>query len=93
MLISWVRMVAVRARAWKVEASAPAARVRLCAIAAQTSQAAFALKCPPGQVGQRGVFEVGDDLFNDGVVAVGGLGVEHRLRVVGEYRVIAVDGE
>jgi hypothetical protein len=48
MLISWVRMVPVRARAWKVEASAPAARVRLCAIAAQTSQAALALKYPGG---------------------------------------------
>jgi hypothetical protein len=37
MLISWARMVPVGARAWKREASAPAARVRLCAIAAQTN--------------------------------------------------------
>jgi hypothetical protein len=27
------------------------------------------------------------------VVAVGGLGIEHRLRVVGKYSVVAVDGE
>jgi hypothetical protein len=44
-LINWVRMVPVRARAWKLEASAPAARVRLCAMAAQISQAPLALKC------------------------------------------------
>jgi hypothetical protein len=42
-LISWARMVPVRARAWNAEASAPAARVRLWEIAAQTSQAALAL--------------------------------------------------
>jgi hypothetical protein len=36
MLINWVRMVAVVARAWNSEARAPAARVRLNAITAQT---------------------------------------------------------
>src|SRR4051812_34229501 len=40
--ISWVRMVAVVAFAWKTEARAPVARVRLNAIAASTSQAEFA---------------------------------------------------
>jgi hypothetical protein len=44
-------------------------------------------------VGQRGVFEVGDDLLDDGVVAVGGLGGEHRLAAVGEHGVVAVDRE
>lgn len=48
-MISWARTVAVRARAWKVEARAPAARVRLWAIAAQTSQAAFAVNFPEGR--------------------------------------------
>lgn len=48
-LISWVRMVAMRARACKREASAPVARVRLCVIAAQASQAALALKYPEGR--------------------------------------------
>jgi len=33
-------------------------------------------------VRERGVFEVGDDLFDDGVVTVGGLGGEYRLGVV-----------
>ena len=46
-----------------------------------------------GEVGQRGVLEVGNDLLDDGVSAVGGLSVHHWLRVIGEYRVIAVDGE
>jgi len=36
------------ALAWKREASVPAARVRLNAIAASTSQAEFAAKCPEG---------------------------------------------
>ncbi len=45
-LISWVRMVAVVALAWNVEARKPAVRVRLNAIAAQTSQALFAANDP-----------------------------------------------
>jgi hypothetical protein len=43
-VMSCARMVPVVARAWKVEASVPAARVRLNAIAAQTSQALLAQK-------------------------------------------------
>ena len=38
----WARMVAVVALAWKGEARTPAARVRLCAIAHRTAQAALA---------------------------------------------------
>ena len=33
------------------------------------------------------------DLLDNGVVTVGGLGVEHRLGAVGEHRVIPVGGE
>jgi hypothetical protein len=32
-----------------------------------------------GQVGERAVLQLGDDLLDDGVVTVGGLGVQHRL--------------
>ena len=39
------------------------------------------------------MFEIGDDLLDDGMVAVGGFGVEHRFGVVGKHRVIAVGGE
>jgi len=46
MLISWARMVPVVALAWKAEARQPAARVRLNAIAASTSQALFAANEP-----------------------------------------------
>lgn len=49
MLTSCRRMVAVVARAWNGEASAPAARVRLNAIAASTSQAPLALNRPEGR--------------------------------------------
>ena len=46
--ISCVRMVAVVALAWNAEASTPAARVRLNAIAASTVQAALAVNFPDG---------------------------------------------
>src|SRR3982751_3393496 len=46
--ISWARMVAVVALPWKVEARAPAARVRLNAIAANTVQAELAANRPEG---------------------------------------------
>ena len=49
MLISWSRIVPVVERAWKLEAKQPAARVRLNAIAASTSQAEFALNEPEGR--------------------------------------------
>ena len=42
-------MVAVVARAWKVLARQPAARVRLTAIVAIVSQAALALNTPDGR--------------------------------------------
>src|SRR5450830_1205346 len=42
---------------------------------------------PGGQVGQGPVLQVGDDLFDDRVVAVVGLVVKHRLGRVGEDRV------
>ena len=45
-LIRCARMVAVVALAWKIEAIAPAARVRLNAIAASTSQAPFGANDP-----------------------------------------------
>jgi len=42
-------MVPVVALAWKVEARTPALRVRLKAIAAQTTQALFAANDPEGK--------------------------------------------
>ena len=50
MLISWARMVPVVALAWKAEARQPAARVRLNAITASTSQALFAANEPSVQI-------------------------------------------
>ncbi len=84
-MISWVRMVAVVAFAWKTEAKDPAARVRLNAMAASTSQAPFAAKAPEGEVGQRARSQVGVNLLDDGVRPVVGLGLQHRDRGVGEH--------
>jgi hypothetical protein len=67
MLISCRRIVAVVARAWNSEASAPAARVRLNAIAARTQPSAVGVELPRRQMGERPVLQVGDDLFDDRV--------------------------
>jgi hypothetical protein len=48
-VMSWARIVAVVARAWYTEARAPAARVRLNAVAAQTSQAPLAVNVAEGR--------------------------------------------
>ena len=45
-MMSWARMVPVVARAWNADARQPAARVRLNAIAASTSQAELAWNDP-----------------------------------------------
>jgi hypothetical protein len=88
-LISWPRMLAGRAMAWNTEAKTPAARVRLCAIAARVSQAALA--APPTAGAQRlSAFQVGHDLFDDGVAAVAGLVLQHPQWGVGEHGVVAV---
>src|SRR3954462_12817543 len=58
----------VRAAAW---VRVTAARVRLKAITAQTSQAALALNTPEGRWGQGGGLEVGVDVFDDRVPPVG----------------------
>jgi len=61
-LISCVRRVASRALAWKVEARVPAARVRLNAKAASTSQAALAVNVPDGRWASGPSLSSGDDL-------------------------------
>jgi hypothetical protein len=86
------RSVAPRALAWARLARAPTARSRLQLIAAQASQAALAGKEPPA--GARGaVVPVGEDLLDDGVVAVVFLGLDHLERAVGEHGVITPGGE
>ncbi len=61
MLIRWARMVGVVARAWKPEARAPVARVRLWAMAQQVVQAALAAKEAEVISSPRdGVFDVQD---------------------------------
>ncbi|MGW0792331.1 hypothetical protein ACWD04_29920 [Streptomyces sp. NPDC002911] len=47
----------------------------------------------PGQVGQGGGFAVGDDLLDDGVVAVFLFGLQGCDRLVGEEEVVAPDGK
>ena len=44
-------------------------------------------------VRERAGFQVGEHLLDDRMVAVGGLGREHRFAGVGEHRVVTPDGE
>lgn len=44
---------------------------------------------PRREVGERPVLQLGDDLLDEGVVAVGGLRGQHRLARVGEHGVVA----
>src|SRR5512144_3356660 len=89
--ISWARTVAVVALACSSDASAPAARVRLKAMAASTSQALFTANDPDGRC-QRSVLQVRVHLLDDGVPAVLRLGLQQRQRAVGEAGVVAVGG-
>ncbi len=72
-------MVPVVARAWNADARQPAARVRLNAIAASTSQASWT-GMTLRKVGERTVLEVGVDLLDDRVGAVGLLGLDEDQR-------------
>ena len=89
----WARIVAVVARAWNLEARVPAARVRLNEIAARTSHAPFAFICPDGKCASGPFFSSAMTFSRVRVVAVGGLGGEHRLARVGEHGVVAPGGE
>ena len=65
-------------------------------MAARTSQAPLVGNDADGRWAERSGLEVGwrmVDLFDDGVPAVGGLGLQHRQGGVGEDRVVAVGGE
>ena len=61
-------------------ARAPAARSRLCAMAAIDSQAAFAAKHPGRHVSQGAAGDVGEHLLHDGVVAVLPFGLDQLER-------------
>ena len=70
-VISLARMVAVVALARSLPVVVAAVRVRLRAMTASTSQAALAVNLPEGKVRQGGVLQVGVDVFDDRVAAVG----------------------
>src|SRR5215469_9369421 len=85
------RMVAARALACRADARLPAARVRLCAMAARASQAAFAadrswpVSCwtAPHQRGIRASFVTGDEVY-------GGRELRRAIRARGMGYVLAV---
>src|SRR5690606_17487390 len=71
MLMSLRRIVAVLAQARQgALVSVAAARVRLNAMTAQTSQAAFAVNTPEGRCARGGGLEVGVDVLDDRVLSV-----------------------
>jgi hypothetical protein len=68
-------------------------RRRLWAIAASTVQAPLAWRCPGREVRKRLVFEVCDDLLDDGVVAVLGLDDREVFGAVGDQREVPPVGK
>ena len=68
-------------------------RSMLWASAASTVQAPFGVEVPGREVRQRLVFEVGDDLLDDRVVAVLGLHQRDVLGAVGDEREVPPIGE
>ena len=62
-------------------------------MAAQASHAALSGEGPRGQVGEWAVVPVGEDLLDDGVVAVVLLGLDHLERAVGEHGVVTPGGK
>jgi hypothetical protein len=91
--ISCRRMVLVVAFAWIVEARAPAARVRLNAIAAQTSQAALALNRPDGRCAGGPFFRSAMTCSMTAWPRCAASAWSIDSGGVGEHRVVAVDGE
>lgn len=81
-----VRIVAARARG--IAAACAAARARLNARTVHASQAPFAVNFPEGQVRQGAVFELGDDLLDDRVPAVGSVGADRVEGGVRDERVV-----
>src|SRR5205807_6297178 len=69
----------------------PAARSRLCAMAAMDSQAAFAAKTPDiWHMSQGAAGDVSEHLLHDGMIAVLPLGLDNQLeRRVSEHRMVA----
>ena len=88
-LISWRRIVAVVALAWKREASAPAARVRLNAIAASTSQAPLAVNCPEGRCASGPFFRSAMTCSMIAWRRWSASACDHRQGRVGEHGVVA----
>ena len=86
------RIVAVRAFRMPAGEGAGGAQ-QLCAIAAMTSQAAFAAKTPDGRWARGPLVTVGEDLLHDGVVAVLPLGLDQPERRAGEHGVVTPGGE
>lgn len=83
------RTAAVVALARKAEARAPVARTQVVGHRPQSQPGGVGLEVPRGQVGQGKGLAVGDDLLDNGVVAVPSLGLQGRGRVVGEEGVVA----
>ena len=91
--ISWVRRVAQRAFACRFEAAAPAARSKVERDGGECEPGGVGLELPGGCVGERAVLQLGDNLLDDGVVAVGLVRGDGGQSAVGDERVMAPGGE
>ena len=83
------RMVAVVALAWNTRGQAAGGAGQVERDRGEDQPRGVRGEPPGGQMRERAVLQVGDDLLDDGVPAVRGLGVEHRQRRVSEHGVVA----
>jgi hypothetical protein len=85
-------MVPARAVAMLVPASTARPRLRVVRDRDGGQPGVVGVEISGGQVGQRAVDEFGEDLLDDRVPAVVGLGLHEHERAVGEHGVVAPDG-
>jgi hypothetical protein len=62
-------------------------------MAAHSTQAELAPNRPDGMRARRSIDQIGEDSFDDGVAAVGDVGIGDRFGVVGDERVIPPEGK
>ena len=93
MLISWVRIVAVVARACVRRREGAGGAGQVERDRGQHQPGGVGRELPGGQMRQRAVLQIGDDLLDDRVPPVIGLGLEHRQRRIGEHGVMPPDRE
>ena len=93
MLISWARIVPVVASCMRQDGEGAGGAGQVERDRGQHQPGGVGRELPGGQMRQRAVLQIGDDLLDDRVPPMIGLGLEHRQRGIGEHGVMPPDRE